>query len=98
MARLSYVLIECAQPESNRHTLHGKQEGCHYIMGAEQCEPNCQRSQSTGPDSNPRRRCTRAESSPLDECRVAAVAVLCCSGTRGTRTLTPPVKSQGCCR
>ena len=36
MTRLSYVLIECAQPESNRHTLHGKQEGCHYIMGAEQ--------------------------------------------------------------
>ena len=25
---------QCAQPESNRHTLHGKQEGCHYIMGA----------------------------------------------------------------
>ena len=43
MAKLSYVLIECAQPESNRHTLHGKQEGCHYIMGAKQCQPNCQR-------------------------------------------------------
>ncbi len=35
---------KCAQPESNRHTLHGKQEGCHYIMGAKLCEPNCQRS------------------------------------------------------
>ena len=29
--------------ESNRHTLHGKQEGCHYIMGAKQCEVSCQR-------------------------------------------------------
>ena len=36
-AKLSHVLKKCAQPESNRHTLHGKQEGCHYIMGANYC-------------------------------------------------------------
>ena len=45
---------KCAQSESNRGTdrawmpglvsLHGKQEGCHYIMGAKQCDPSCQRS------------------------------------------------------
>ena len=50
------------------------------------------KNKSTGPDSNRRRRITGAESWPLDDqCFVV-------SGTRGTRTLTSPVKSRGCCR
>ena len=54
--------------------------------------PNCQRVESTGWDSNPRRRITGAVSSPLDDqCLVS-------SGTRGIRTLTDPVKSRACCR
>lgn len=32
--KLSHVLKKCVQPESNRHTLHGKQGGYHYIMDA----------------------------------------------------------------
>ena len=48
--------------------------------------------QSTGRDSNPRRRCTRAVSSPLDH------RCLLFSGTSGARTRTRLVKSQGCCR
>ena len=44
--------------------------------------------ESTGWDSNPRRRITGAVSSPLDDqCRIP-------SGTRGARTLTCPVKSR----
>ena len=55
-----------AQWESNPHIRHGKAVGCRYIMGA--CWlPNCQRSKSTGRDSNPRSRCTRAVSWPLDD-------------------------------
>ena len=53
---------------------------------------NCQRTESTGPDSNRRRRITGAESWPLDDqCFVV-------SGTGGIRTLTCLVKSQVCCR
>ena len=48
--------------------------------------------ESTGWDSNPRRRITGAVSSPLDDqCYFS-------SGTRGARTLTRLVKSQGLCR
>ena len=41
-------------------------------------KPNCQRTQSTGRESNPRRRCTGAESSPLDHqcgCSVGPVGI-----------------------
>ena len=65
--RLSYVLfIKSAQRELNPRFLHGKQVGFRYIMGA-QGVPDCQRSKSTGRDSNPRRRITGAVSSPLDD-------------------------------
>ena len=56
-----------AQRESNPHFRHGKAVGCRYIMGACQSQPNCQTNESTGPDSNPRRRITGAESWPLDD-------------------------------
>ena len=34
IARLSYVLNERTQRESNPHVLHGEQARCHYITGA----------------------------------------------------------------
>jgi hypothetical protein len=50
------------------------------------------RKKSTGWDSNPRRRFTRAESLPLDDqCWLL-------SRIGGARTLTCPVKSRMCCR
>ena len=49
--------------------------------------------ESTGRDSNPRRRITGAVSWPLDD-----QCLFFSSGTGGTRTLTRPVKSRGCCR
>ena len=66
-ARLPHILnLKSAQWESNPHIRHGKAVGCRYIMGA--CWlPDCQRSKSTGRDSNPRSRCTRAVSWPLDD-------------------------------
>ena len=80
MAKLSYVLIgQSAQRESNPHIRHGKATGCRYIMGAG-WKPNCQRPKSTGRDSNPRRRITKAVSSPLDD------QCLLVSGTGGHRT------------
>ena len=52
--------------------------------------------ESTRWDSNPRRRGTGAESSPLDDQCVERLTSP--SGTRGARTLTSPVKSRVCCR
>jgi hypothetical protein len=78
-----------AQRDSNPRIRHGKAVGCRYIMGA-LCRFNCQRTKSTGSDSNRRRRITGAESWPLDDqCFVV-------SGTGGIRTLTCLVKSQVC--
>ena len=66
--RLSYVLFsESAQREWNPRFRLGKAAGCRYIMGANKSVPDCQRSKSTGRDSNPRRRITGAASSPLDD-------------------------------
>lgn len=66
--RLSYVLlVKSAQRELNPHFCHGKAAGYRYIMGASQGVPDCQRSKSTGRDSNPRRRITNAVSLPLDD-------------------------------
>ena len=96
IARLSYVLkrtrsrerpagVEPALPpwQGDRLPLHHGRRGW---------KPNCQRTQSTGRDSNPRHRSTGAASSPLDHQCVSF------SGTSGARTRTRLVKSQGCCR
>ena len=82
-SRLSHT-PECksTQRESNPHFRHGKAAGCRYIMGAFESLIELSKSKSTGRDSNPRRRITGAESSPLDD------QCLSVSGTRGTRTLT----------
>ena len=62
-----------AQRESNPHFRHGKAAGCRYIMGAldHRCAAvpcaGLSKTKSTGRDSNPRRRITGAESSPLDD-------------------------------
>ena len=80
--------IQSAQWESNPHIRHGKAVGYRYIMGA-WLEAGLSKIESTGRDSNPRRRITGAVSLPLDD------QCLIFSGTRGTRTLTRPVKSRG---
>ena len=80
-----------AQRESNPHFRLGKAVGCHYIMGTRHRSRIVKETESTGWDSNPRRRITGAESSPLDDqCNHQ-------NGTRGARTLTRLVKSQALC-
>ena len=78
-ARLSHVLkslrqgcSQSAQRESNPHIRHGKVVGSPLHHGRLLREPDCQRSKSTGPNSNGRRRrpplrggARGAESSPL---------------------------------
>ena len=54
-----------AQRESNPHIRHGKAVGYRYIMGTF-AVPGLSKIESTGWDSNPRRRITGAVSSPLD--------------------------------
>jgi hypothetical protein len=81
-----------AQRESNPHVRHGKAVGYRYIMGTIAVPELSKRAESTGWDSNPRPRLTRAESSPLDD------QCLNRSGTGGARTLTEPVKSRTFCR
>ena len=56
-----------AQRESNPHFRHGKAVGYRYIMGTIAVPELSKRAESTGWDSNPRPRLTRAESSPLDD-------------------------------
>ena len=58
--------IKSAQRESNPHFRHGKAVGCHYIMGACLCA-ELSRIKSTGWESNPRPRVTKAGSLPLDD-------------------------------
>ena len=83
-----------AQRESNPHFRLGKAIGCRYIMGTAFRSRIVKELESTGWDSNPRRRITGAESWPLDDqCRSYFDA----SGTRGARTLTVLVKSQTLC-
>jgi len=93
IARLSHAPSRpSAQRESNPHFRHGKAAGYRYIMGTLHRHRIVKESESTGWDSNPRRRITGAVSSPLDDhCWIL-------NGTRGTRTLTCPVKSRVCCR
>jgi hypothetical protein len=80
-----------AQRESNPRFRHGKAVGYHYNMGTCDRSRIVNESESTGWDSNPRRRITGAESSPLnDQCDNH-------TGTRGARTLTHLVKSQALC-
>jgi hypothetical protein len=80
-----------AQRESNPHVRHGEAVGYRYIMGTF-AVPGLSKIESTGWDSNPRRRLTSAGSSPLDD------QCLLRSGTGGARTLTEPVKSRTFCR
>jgi hypothetical protein len=96
LARLSHIpsrLVHrrSAQRESNPHVRHGEAVGYRYIIGTF-AVPRLSKIESTGWDSNPRRRLTRAESSPLDDQCVLR------SGTGGARTLTEPVKSRKFCR
>ena len=56
-----------AQRESNPHFRHGKAVGCRYIMGTALRSRIVKETESTGWDSNPRRRITGAVSSPLDD-------------------------------
>ncbi len=58
--------IRSTQRESNPHIRHGKAVGCRYIMGTTCRHRIVKESESTGWDSNPRRRITGAVSSPLD--------------------------------
>ena len=83
---------QSAQRESNPHFRHGEAAGYRYIMGTIAVPELSKRAESTGWDSNPRRRLTRAVSSPLDD------QCLLRSGTGGARTLTEPVKSRTFCR
>ena len=80
-----------AQRESSPQVRHGKAVGCRYIMGTF-AVPGLSKIESTGWESNPRRRLTRAGSSPLDD------QCLLRDGTGGARTLTEPVKSRTFCR
>ena len=57
---------QSAQRESNPHIRHGKATGCHYIMGA-WLATELSKIESTGWESNPRPRVTRAGSLPLDD-------------------------------
>ncbi len=82
---------QSALRESNPHFRLGKAAGFRYIMGASLCA-GLSKIESTGRDSNPRRRITSAVSWPLDD------QCLFVSGTRGTRTLTWRIKSPLCCR
>ena len=67
ISRLSYTpLIKSTQRELNPHFRHGKAAGYRYIMGAFELS-KLSKIRSTGRDSNPRRRITSAESSPLDD-------------------------------
>ena len=59
--------LASAQRESNPHFRHGKAVGCRYIMGTGHRSRIVKETESTGWDSNPRRRITGAESSPLDD-------------------------------
>ena len=63
-----------------------------WKAGASADRPRAHVVKRKGRESNPRRRITGAVSLPLDD------QCLVFSGTRGTRTLTRPVKSRGCCR
>jgi hypothetical protein len=63
--------IESAQRESNPHFRLGKAVGYRYIMGTVHRGRIVKDSESTGWDSNPRFRVTKAESSPLDhQCKM----------------------------
>ena len=84
-------ILKSAQRELNPRFLHGKQVGFRYIMGAKWCA-ELSMNKSTGWESNPRCRLTRAESSPLDD------QCLNPDGTGGARTLTEPVKCRTFCR
>jgi hypothetical protein len=72
MARLSHVLIP--ERESGSRTGHHPKDGPSAMARRQAAatswalgwKPNCQRPKSTGRDSNPRRRRTKAVSSPLD--------------------------------
>ena len=65
-ARLPHILnLKSAQRELNPHVRHGKATGCRYIMGA-WLDAGLSKIESTGRDSNPRRRITGAVSWPLD--------------------------------
>jgi hypothetical protein len=91
--------VESAQRESNPHIRHGKAVGCRYIMGTKSRCRIVKESESTGWDSNPRRRDTSAVSWPLDHRCDAAIGIdRTTIGTRGSRTLTVLVKSQRLCR
>ena len=88
--------MDCAQPESNRHTLHGKQEGCHYIMGAKNANRIVKDrkrrsvSEGTGWDSNPHLRIESPLSLPLDQRGVSYFAkctTVAQSGPGGARIL-----------
>jgi hypothetical protein len=71
-----HLTFQSTQRELNPHFLHGKQVGFRYIMGAcavrlrmVQLSKSTNRQKSTGWDSNPRCRITKAVSSPLnDQC------------------------------
>src|SRR3954454_3209853 len=68
IARLSHAPSRpSAQRESNPHFRHGKAAGYRYIMGTLHRHRIVKESESTGWDSNPRRRITGAVSSPLDD-------------------------------
>ena len=69
-AWLSYIPPrESAQRESNPRFRLGKAVGYHYNMGTPIRSRIVKETESTGWDSNPRRRITGAESSPLnDQC------------------------------
>ena len=77
---------QCAQPESNRHALHGEQEGCHYIMGANHANQIVKERQSTGPDS---KQCFTTAFSLPPRYRSAASVALSESGVFAARRPVP---------
>ena len=75
-----------AQRESNPHVRLGKAVGYRYIMGTRLTDSELSKRESTGWESNPRRRVTGAVSWPLeDQCVL--------SGTGGARTLTARLRA-----
>ena len=58
--------MQSVQRELNPHLLHGKQVRYRYAMNA-WLETGLSKIESTGRDSNPRRRITGAVSLPLDD-------------------------------
>ena len=91
VSRLPHTPIRTAPSGSRTRTSAMARQQATATSWARRIAGRIVKDQSTGWDSNPRRRITGAESWPLDyQC-------FAFSGIKGARTLTVLVKSQACC-